>query len=74
VTNDGTQDRPTRWFTIFQEFRARGPEAAEFNVGDTNQDLILNPGETWQFTATETVSRPSSTTATAAASRPSITL
>jgi len=43
--------------TIFQGIPSPRVQSGGFNVGDTNQDLILNPGETWQFTATETVTQ-----------------
>jgi uncharacterized repeat protein (TIGR01451 family) len=32
-------------------------EIGGFNVGDTNHDLILNPGETWQFVDSYTITQ-----------------
>src|SRR5262249_42200686 len=32
-------------------------ESGGFNVGDTNQDGILNPGESWQFTQSYTITQ-----------------
>jgi uncharacterized repeat protein (TIGR01451 family) len=34
-----------------------GVESGGFNVGDTNQDGVLNPGETWQFVDSYTVTQ-----------------
>jgi uncharacterized repeat protein (TIGR01451 family) len=57
VTNDGSLDLTE---PVVQDL-AGNPEpevqSGGFNVGDTNQDLTLNIGETWQFTATQTVTQ-----------------
>jgi uncharacterized repeat protein (TIGR01451 family) len=57
VTNDGTQDLTEP--TVQDLFGNAQPEVQSggFDVGDTNQDGVLNIGETWQFTATQTITQ-----------------
>jgi uncharacterized repeat protein (TIGR01451 family) len=57
VTNVGTQDLTEP--TVQDLVGNPEPEVQSggFNVGDTNADLILNVGETWQFTATQTITQ-----------------
>ena len=57
VTNDGGQDLTDPVVTDVVGFQQPQVQSGGFDVGDTNQDGILNIGETWQFTATQTITQ-----------------
>jgi uncharacterized repeat protein (TIGR01451 family) len=57
VTNDGSQDLTD---PVVQDLAGNNQDAVlsgGFDVGDTNADGILNVGETWQFTGTQTITQ-----------------
>jgi len=57
VTNDGTQDLTEPVVQDLQGNALAEVQSGGFDVGDTNQDGVLNVGETWQFTGTQTITQ-----------------
>jgi uncharacterized repeat protein (TIGR01451 family) len=57
VTNDGSQDLTDPVVQDLQINFLPEVQSGGFDVGDTNQDGILNIGETWQFAGTQTITQ-----------------
>jgi uncharacterized repeat protein (TIGR01451 family) len=58
LTNNGTLDLTEPLVRDLNTGElAAGVESGGFNVGDTNQDGVLNPGESWQFVDSYTLTQ-----------------